>query len=532
VQRDIPMRTIESSSRTALVRLLPYLLLGGLGGACNGRLAISDETLTDAGVGGNGGTGSVTPPESHPDAGTPTDSCEDGLRSGGESDIDCGGEACPACPSGASCERHTDCQGGTCLAGACVASSCEDGIRNGDEAGVDCGGGCQRCRSTTCNCASSPGLTPLGCDETEGYLTQCGQNFLSADGQTFVFAMCYMESANAGVTSGYELFRRRSDGTTEALGDAGALGLSADGQQLLVYEGSELGIVNAAGVRTALPIPQVVASDARISGDGATVFGGVATDTGARTLARWTESGGLETLGEFPLLAEAAHWELAVVNHDGTVVAGYVDDGTRLTPFRWTAAGGVEALGTLPDGATGAQPTAISADGSTIAGYTLTSGADRSIFRWTAQDQLEVMGGAPPVGYLSDAALFLSADGTVLAGTALNGAARVIVWGPGGTQGANADLGIVTDMTPDGSTLVGITSGPAGFLWHPPGVGPNPPGSSYDVSGLETLVAQSGADSTGWALQTITSVSDDARVIYGTGTCGGVPTYYRMQLSP
>jgi hypothetical protein len=62
--------------------------------------------------------------------------------------------------------------------------------------------------------------------------------------------------------------------------------------------------------------------------------------------------------------------------------------------------------------------------------------------------------------------------------------------------------------------------------------GPNPPGSSYDVTRLETLVAQTGADSTGWALQTITNVSDDARIIYGTGTCGGVPTYYRMQLSP
>jgi hypothetical protein len=511
------------------------LLLGGLGAACNGRLDISDETLTDGGVGGSGGTGSVSqprPPEPHPDAGTPTGSCEDGIRSGGESDIDCGGEACMACPPGASCERHSDCQGGTCLAGACVASSCEDGIRNGEEAGVDCGGGCQRCRSTTCSCASSPELTPLGCDETEGYLTPCGPHFLSADGETFVFAMCYMESANAGVTSGYELFRRRPDGTTEALGEGGALGLSGDGQRLLIYEGSELGIVNAEGARTAVPIPQIVASDARITGDGATVFGGVATGTGARTLARWTESGGLETLGDFPLLAEAAHWELAVVSHDGAVVAGYVDDGGRVTPFRWTAAGGVEALGTLPDGATGAQPTAISADGSTIAGYTQTSGADRGIFRWTESAQLEIMGNAPPVGYLSDAALFLSADGTILAGTALNGAARVVVWGPGVTGGANAELGVVTDMTPDGSTLVGSTLGPAGFLWHPPQVEPNTPGSSYDVTPLETLIAQTNADSTGWALQTITSVSDDARIIYGTGTCGDVPTYYRMQLSP
>lgn len=29
-----------------------------------------------------------------------------------------------------------------------------------------------------------------------------------------------------------------------------------------------------------------------------------------------------------------------------------------------------------------------------------------------------------------------------------------------------------------------------------------------------------------------TAISADGRVLYGTGTCGGVPTYYRLQLGP
>jgi hypothetical protein len=32
--------------------------------------------------------------------------------------------------------------------------------------------------------------------------------------------------------------------------------------------------------------------------------------------------------------------------------------------------------------------------------------------------------------------------------------------------------------------------------------------------------------------ETITNISDDGRIIYGTGTCGGVSSYYRMQLRP
>lgn len=529
------MRSFESS-RSAIARFLPCLLLGSLGAGCNARLDISDEPSleTPPADGGTGGTGLIIGgPSTHPDAGTPQPSCDDGIRDGDETDIDCGGEGCVACVPGASCQRHSDCTGGTCLAGVCAATSCEDGIRNGDETGIDCGGACARCRTSTCNCASSPGLLPLECDETEGYLSPCGrQGLLSADGETFAFAMCHLDAAMSSTTD-VALYRRKSDGTRDVLTNAGALGLSSDGQRLLIYDSSAVSVVNADGTRTVVPIPEAFSTDTRISADGVSVVGGVPNGAGARRLVRWTAGGGLQTLGDFPLLADAVSWEVGAVSQDATVIVGSADDGTRFIPFRWTAADGLEELGTLPEGVTGARPTAISADGSTVAGFAGRNPNDSDIFRWTAQDRLQILGEAIPLGsWPQGETLLLSTDGAILAGAALvNGAVSLVRWGTGGTAVASASLPFVMDMTPDGSAMVG-SSVDTGFLWRPPLVELTTPASAYDVTRAETLLEQSGADATGWALESITNISDDGRIVYGTGTCGGVPTYYRMQLSP
>jgi probable HAF family extracellular repeat protein len=357
---------------------------------------------------------------------------------------------------------------------------------------------------------------------------------LSADGETFVFAMCHLDSSMTSTTD-VTLYRRKSDGTRDVLEDAGALGLSSDGQRLLIYDSSAVAVVNADGTRTVVPIPEAFATDVRITGDGVSVFGGVTNGGAGRTLARWTESGGLETLGDFPQLTDAVTWEIGAVNQDGTVVVGYAQDADGPAPFRWTAAGGLEDLGSLPEGVIGARPTGVSADGTTVTGFAIRNeqwtGSD--IFRWTAQDQLQIMGASLPIASWPDAGtLLLSTDGAVLAGAALlNGAPGLVRWGEGGTAVASAGLAFVSDMTPDGSVLVGSTAG-TGFLWRPPVVELTTPSSAYDVTRVETLLEQSGADATGWALESITNISDDGRIIYGTGTCGGVSTYYRMQLSP
>ncbi|MDC0746893.1 hypothetical protein [Polyangium mundeleinium] len=51
-------------------------------------------------------------------------SCTDGIRNGDESDSDCGGNRCPKCTQGKSCNTGGDCTTANCADGACCSSPC------------------------------------------------------------------------------------------------------------------------------------------------------------------------------------------------------------------------------------------------------------------------------------------------------------------------------------------------------------------------------------------------------------------------
>ena len=70
--------------------------------------------------------------------------CNDGLRNGGEADVDCAG-SCPPCGEGRECLVHDDCASRSCINRRCEAASCEDAIQNAAESDVDCGGPCSPC---------------------------------------------------------------------------------------------------------------------------------------------------------------------------------------------------------------------------------------------------------------------------------------------------------------------------------------------------------------------------------------------------
>jgi hypothetical protein len=76
--------------------------------------------------------------------------CMDGIRDGAETDVDCGGPACPKCLGGKSCDGNSDCLSNVCGAQhTCAASQCEDGVKDGSETDVDCGGAvCPACALT------------------------------------------------------------------------------------------------------------------------------------------------------------------------------------------------------------------------------------------------------------------------------------------------------------------------------------------------------------------------------------------------
>jgi hypothetical protein len=82
-------------------------------------------------------------------------SCTDGVQGGVETGLDCGGP-CPAC-NGESCTDPTGCFSGYCsVAGTCAEPSCSDGVSNGDETGIDCGGSCDDCAGLCATVAEIP----------------------------------------------------------------------------------------------------------------------------------------------------------------------------------------------------------------------------------------------------------------------------------------------------------------------------------------------------------------------------------------
>jgi hypothetical protein len=96
--------------------------------------------------------------------------CSDGIKDGAETDVDCGGGTCPACAQGKGCKTDGDCltgDGCDVATKTCDANLCNDGIKDGNETDVDCGGStCSGCPVGKACGATSDCLAGEGCDVT------------------------------------------------------------------------------------------------------------------------------------------------------------------------------------------------------------------------------------------------------------------------------------------------------------------------------------------------------------------------------
>ncbi len=104
--------------------------------------------------------------------------CDDGVMNSNETDVDCGGY-CPGCPIGDNCLRNSDCRLNFCdLNNAsatylqCKQPRCDDGIKNGNESDVDCGGYCGQTCGNLKSCLSGLDCVSNYCHPT-GYGGQC-----------------------------------------------------------------------------------------------------------------------------------------------------------------------------------------------------------------------------------------------------------------------------------------------------------------------------------------------------------------------
>jgi probable HAF family extracellular repeat protein len=192
-----------------------------------------------------------------------------------------------------------------------------------------------------------------------------------------------------------------------------------------------------------------------LSADGTTIAGVTSlTSGGATQLFVWSDGvfTPIDTLDPDGI----GPTQLAGISADGGAIAGSSPVGTVQRAFRWTADTGVVDLGTL--GGDRASANAISSDGSTVVGNSVTDEDEVHAFRWHdgAMDDLGMQGDG-------SSAEKVSADGSVVAGygNTNTGLTSIFRW----TQGSGMiDIGNLSNqaltlgaLSADGSTIVGTT---------------------------------------------------------------------------
>ncbi len=247
-----------------------------------------------------------------------------------------------------------------------------------------------------------------------------------------------------------------------------------------------------------------------VSGNGSVIVGTSLSFPGSGSEGfRW-EGGVMSDLG-----TAAAGWSSSypsAVTLDGSTIAGGGGSANGFEAFRWTQTGGFQGLGDLPGGPFSSGASAMSGDGTVIVGKSEIEGVGVEAFRWTAEKGMVGLGFLPGGADLS-VARAISSDGAVIVGVSDSAAGeKAFRW--------TSDLGPtpIGDFTAlalsgDGSVIVGEqfpwVGGPGGaIIWD-------------EMNGArnlrDLLQADYGLDLTGWELESASDISADGTVIVGHG---------------
>jgi len=114
--------------------------------------------------------------------------CSDGQQNGEETDVDCGGGACPACSNGSGCQLPSDCQSGVCLANSCQPEPPFDACQCRPNKCGDCTNPVAACNATP-GCANVVSCT---------FQNPCNFPHESCKGQSCFQLTGYPQSSAAG----------------------------------------------------------------------------------------------------------------------------------------------------------------------------------------------------------------------------------------------------------------------------------------------------------------------------------------------
>jgi probable HAF family extracellular repeat protein len=308
---------------------------------------------------------------------------------------------------------------------------------------------------------------------------------ISADGS--VVTGYSASGVNAGGSRAYQAFRWTASGGMVALGDlpggpveSFGFAASADGSVIAgssAYASTDLGggihqavrYTSTGIVALGLPAATVYSYGNGISADGSVIVG----TAGGIGAFRWTAGGGAVSLGTLP--DGMVYSQAKAVTPDGSIAVGQVlsSDNLQAEAVIWRGGVGI-GLGDLPGGRFYSDARAVSADGSVVVGAGRLGSETDHAFRWTAS------GGMVDLGTL-----------------------------PGSF--ANPAISLATDVSADGSTVVGEASSPTSyeaFIWN----------ETYGMQQLDQVLNLLGVDTSDWILTFATGISADGLTIVGEGS--------------
>ncbi len=291
---------------------------------------------------------------------------------------------------------------------------------------------------------------------------------------------------------GYEPCRWTSDEGLTGLGDlwgvgilrGNANGVSADGKVVVGWSRSGVdpsyneafrwteadGMVGLGDIADGTPDSNAL----DVSANGSTVVGNATNSLGGKVAVRWDANKGRFPLG-YLTIEPSSSWAQAV-SANGRVVVGTSLSVSALQAFRWTKREGMIGLGDLPGGVFESRALAVSANGQVIVGFGSTLYGQRA-FRWTRRTGMVELG-VPESGFESNA-LAVSSNGAVIVGTGntcgpptreafvwdrVNGMCLLkdVLADDFGLDLSSWRLSAATDVSPDGSTIVGNGTNPIG----------------------------------------------------------------------
>jgi len=209
-----------------------------------------------------------------------------------------------------------------------------------------------------------------------------------------------------------------------------------------------------------------------VSEDGSVVTGVSYSLYGTTPVAqayRW-ENGEISGIGMLPISPEATPWSYArAISADGSTIVGYsASDNAFMAGWeamRWTQDGGMEGLGDFLPSDYWSESTAVSGDGSVVVGRSYMTGQG---FRW--ENGIMESLSTDDIQFVE--AWGISADGAIIAGSAIvNSVQQAALWREDGITGLGAPEGgssCAFKVSDDGNFAVGFLQGSSGeraFRW-------------------------------------------------------------------